>query len=216
MNIHIDSIIQLLHECGSGSLATHSQQAVGYPFPTILPFALDESHCPLFLISGLAEHTRNLVADPRAGFLVHGLNGPNLLNAERVSLMGDMQRVEASPELTARYLRYHPDAEQYLALGDFSFFKLVPQHARYIAGFGRMGWTDPDEWAACPSLPLADEAGLIVQLNPPPVRGMRLLGLDCYGFDLEKNGQRERQRFPDSPVAAEQLAELVPRYLAAM
>ncbi len=216
MNIPIDSVIQLLHECGSGSLATNSIQVPGYPFATVLPFALDEGHRPLFLISGLAEHTKNLIADCRAGFLVHGANGQNVLNAERVSLMGDMRRIEPAPELVLRYLRYHPDAEQYLGLGDFSFFQLVPQQARYIAGFGRMGWTGAEEWNACPALTLADEAQLIVQLNQTPVRGVRLLGLDCYGFDLEKNGQRERQRFPDSPVDAEQLAELMPRYLAAM
>lgn len=215
MNINFDSVIQVLHECAFGSLATQSQQLTGYPYTTVLPFALDEQHRPLFLISGLAEHTKNMVADRRVSFLVHTPNGSNVLNAERLTLMGDAERIEASPELAARYLRYHPDAEQYLALGDFAFFRLIPQRARYIAGFGRMGWSEKDEWAACAMLAPGDEVTLL-QLNQSHASGVRLLGLDCYGFDLEKNGQRERQRFPAAPVAPDQLGELVPRFLAAL
>ena len=216
MNINIDSVIQVLHECTFGSLATQSQQLNGYPYATILPFALDEQHQPLFLISGLAEHTKNIVADRRVSLLVHTPNGSNVLNAERLTLMGDAERVDLPPELAARYLRYHPDAEQYLALGDFAFFRMAPKRARYIAGFGRMGWAEKDEWAACAVLAPADEIALLQQLNQSHASGLRLLGLDCYGFDLEKNGLRERQRFPAAPVPPDQLGELVPRFLASL
>jgi hypothetical protein len=42
----------------------------------------------------------------------------------------------------ARYLRYQPQAADYLALGDFRFFRMEPARARFIGGFGRMGWVD--------------------------------------------------------------------------
>ena len=50
----------------------HSQPSTlpGYPFLSVLPFVPDEQHCPIFLISGLAEHTRNLAADTRASLLL--------------------------------------------------------------------------------------------------------------------------------------------------
>src|SRR4051794_23954336 len=118
MNINFDSVIHLLHGAAAGSLATQSTQMPGYPFASVLPFVLDERQRPVFLISGLAEHTKNLAADWRACFLVHVSD----VKAERASVLGDVQRIDAPPQLRARYIRYHPDAEQYLALGDFAFY----------------------------------------------------------------------------------------------
>jgi len=205
-----------MHEAAWGSLATHSTQVPGYPFATILPFALDEQHCPLFLLSSLAEHTKNLVADCRASFLVHSPDGQNVLTAERISIVGDVKPVSPSMDLIARYLRYHPDAEEYLALGDFSFYQLVPERARYVAGFGQMGWLEKSEWSGPGVLPPSDEGELIQELSNVYPGAIRMLGIDCYGFDVERNGKRERQRFPKAPIAVEQIGEVVRRFLAAM
>jgi heme iron utilization protein len=216
MKINFDSALHLMHEAAWGSLATHSTQVPGYPFASILPFAPDEQHCPLFLVSSLAEHTKNLIADCRASFLVHRPGGQNVLTAERMSIVGDVQPVIPSPDLIARYLRYHPDAEEYLALGDFSFYRLVPERARYVAGFGQMGWVEKGEWAGAGVLSPADEGMLIQELTEVYPGAVRMLGIDCYGFDVEKNGIRERQRFPKVPIAVEQIGEVVRRFLAAM
>jgi len=216
MKINFDSAIHLMHEAAWGSLATHSTQAPGYPFATILPFALDEQHCPLFLISSLAEHTKNLIADFRASFLVHSPDGQNVLTAERISIIGDVKPVTPSTDLVARYLRYHPDAEEYLTFGDFSFYQLVPERARYVAGFGQMGWLEKSEWTVAGVLPPAYEGLLIQELTDVYPGAIRMLGIDCYGFDVEKNGKRERQRFPTAPLAVEQIGEVVRRFLAAM
>jgi hypothetical protein len=213
MNVNFDSIIHLLHGAASGSLATQSTQMPGYPFASVSPFVLDEQHRPVFLISGLAEHTKNLAADCRACFLMHGSDGQSVLKGERVSVLGDVQRIDASAQLRARYVRYHPDAEQYLTLGDFVFYRLMPKGARYIAGFGHMGWVGEADWAASVSLPAEDEAYLLHELIGVPPAGVRLLGADCYGFDLERAGRRERQRFSDGPIAANDIAAAVRRIL---
>ena len=55
---------------GRRALQLLSAAMPGYPFVTLLPYALDGRGAPLFLISSLAEHTRNLQADPRASLLV--------------------------------------------------------------------------------------------------------------------------------------------------
>ena len=70
MNIDPALALHLLHRCALGTLATHARDPQGFPYPTVVPFAPDASHRPVILVSGLAEHTRNLAADPRAGFLV--------------------------------------------------------------------------------------------------------------------------------------------------
>ena len=216
MKITLASAIQLMHEGAWGSLATHSTQVPGYPFATILPFTLNEQHCPVFLLSDLAEHTKNLLADSRSSLLIHSSVGQNVLTAERISIIGDVLPIIPSGDLIARYLRYHPDAKDYLALGDFSFYQLTPQRSRYVGGFGQMGWIEIEEWAALEVLPVADERMLIHGIANTYSNPLRLLGIDCYGFDVEKNGKRTRQRFADAPVAVAQIGEVVRRFLAAI
>ena len=213
MNITIDSVIHLLHNPSSGALATQSTQMPGYSFASIIPFVLDERHRPVFLTSKLAEHTKNLLVDCRASFLVSSSGEQNILAGERLSLIGDVKPVDPSSEFIARYLRYQPDAEQYLALGDFAFFQLTQRRGRYVAGFGQMGWIEELDWADCASLPLLEEVQLMHEIEPP---SGRILGLDCYGFDIEHNGKRERQRFPNGPVTTDKIAEVVKRFLAAI
>lgn len=214
MKMHFDAGIALLHKTSYGVLATQSTAVPGYPFASISPFVLDERHCPIFLISALAEHTKNLMADHRASFLVASPDGHNVLSGARLTLVGDVRRFDASQELIARYLRYQPDAKQYLSLGDFAFFRLTPKRARYVAGFGEMGWMDEVEWAKGTVLALSDEAILYRDLMAILPTGIRLLGLDCYGVDIERQGQRERLQFPHAPVT-QHVAEAIKRFLAA-
>lgn len=216
MNINFDSVVHLLHESQYGSLATQSSQVPGYPFACLLPFVLDEQHRSVFLISQLAEHTKNLTADCRASVLVHDCAGQNVLTTDRVFLLGGMKQFEASAELISRYLRYQPDAEHYLILGDFVFFRLDPKGARYVAGFGQMEWVEESDWASVAVLSLKDEEKLeraLVDVHPA---GVKPLGVDCYGFDFERAGKRERQRFPNGPLAADKIGETVKRFLSTM
>lgn len=216
MKIPLESAIRLMHEAGHGTLATHSQREPGYPFATILPFAPDANHNPLFLISGLAEHTKNLLADPRAGFLVSTPIDGNVQTGARLTLIGDVHRIETDKETTARFLRYHPSTEQYLSLGDFGFFRLEPVRLRYIGGFGQAGWIDRQEWRNAPALPFHEEAAILKELDIQFSGKLRLLGLDCYGADYESAGKRERQNFPGSPLPATDLPIRAKRLLTAM
>jgi hypothetical protein len=162
----------------------------------------------------LAEHTKNLTVDCRVSFIVHDCGAYNVLSAERVSLMGDVRQFDASAELVARYLRYQPDAEQYLGLGDFAFFRLKQKGARYVAGFGRMGWIEEADWTSSVVLSLVDEEKFVHSLVEAQPTGVKLLGLDCYGFDFERTGKRERQRFPNGPLSADKIGETVKRFLS--
>lgn len=201
MNPHLSPALQLLHAASSGVLATHSVEVLGYPFATVLPFVLDELHQPVFLISGLAEHTKNLLADGRASFLVTAGEGSRVLREARLTLVGDAAPCTLSEAMLARYLRYQPDARRYLQLADFRFFRLVPQRARYIAGFGAMGWIESGELQQQAALPLSAEAACLTGAENTLPGDMRLLGIDCYGMDVERQGQRARLPFDDAPLA---------------
>lgn len=215
MKVPIESAINLLHEAPHATVATLSTQLAGYPYASTVPCVLDEHHRPILFISALAEHTKNLLADPRASLsAVKTEGGANIQSAARISLIGDALRIaEPSPELLARYLRYQPDAEEYLPL-DFMFFCLRPRLARFIAGMGRMGWLETEAWEAVPALSLKDEAVLIKKATIEAPRGIRLLGVDCFGIDYEIDGVRARQRFPDAPILPEKLGTVLPRVVS--
>lgn len=198
------SAIHLLHRTSFGALATQASRIPGYPFATALPFVPDERHCPVFLLSGLAEHTKNLLDNPKASLLVTAPDHSNVLESPRMTLVGDVRRVDASPALRTRYVRYLPDAEQYLELGDFAFFRLVPKRVRYIGGFAQMGWLEEEEWGKTDVLEPADEEGLLHALGPA---GADVLGLDRYGIDLLRHGRRERIPYESTLAPAGILAE---------
>jgi heme oxygenase (biliverdin-IX-beta and delta-forming) len=126
-----------------GLLSTVSVRVPGTPYGSVTPYALDADGAPLLLLSGLAAHTHNLRADPRAGLFV----GDHTAAADpqagaRVSLLGRALPVPVGDEVDARrrYLERWPPAANYLALSDFSFWRFETEEARFVAGFGDIRW----------------------------------------------------------------------------
>ncbi|WP_144111189.1 HugZ family protein [Paraburkholderia sp. BCC1886] len=218
MNIPAHAPLHLLHSAAFGTLATHARQPHGFPYPTVLPFAPDPQHRPMILVSRLAEHTHNLHADSRAGFLVVDAPDGDVLNGQRVTLLGSFEPVESSPALVHRYLRYHPDAQRYLVLGDFTFWTMRLERLRYIGGFGAMGWLDGAELDALPPLGFEEERALLerhVDKAALP-KGLEVLGVDRYGVDLKRGGLRIRFAFdeaqPENETLHAALEDCIERY----
>ena len=207
MNIPAHAPLHLLHTAAVGTLATHARQPEGFPYPSVLPFAPDPRHRPTILVSRLAEHTHNLNADPRAGFLAVDAPDGDVLSGQRVTLLGTFEPVDSTPEVVQRYLRYHPDAERYLVLGDFTFRVMKLERLRYIGGFGAMGWLGGAELDPLPPLGFDEENALIEQFACRSGRagGFQPLGIDRYGVDLKLNGVRSRFAFEDPKLNTETL-----------
>ena len=77
-----------------GTLATQSLRLKGYPFASLAPYILDAQGNPVFLISALAIHTKNLQADPRASLLIFdddSIDDP--MAGARMNLLGDRKSV---------------------------------------------------------------------------------------------------------------------------
>jgi hypothetical protein len=206
----VEPVIDLLHGATYGTLATQSLGLPGYPYATVVPNVLDECHRPLLLVSALAEHTKNLLADPRLSLSLLEPNCTNVQTAARLTLIGDAERFEPGELLQGRYLRYLPDAEQYLQL-DFMFFRIVPRRLRSIAGLGRMGWLEADDFSRLPSLSLETENQLLDSVQGAVPVGISILGIDCYGIDYLADGLRKRQGFGDTAVREEHLAAILQR-----
>ncbi len=132
-----------------GALATHSRQRPGYPFGSVTPYAADERGRPVFLISGLALHTKNLEADPRASLLVtppEPVDDP--LAGPRVTVLGEARRLDPSEAAAdrARYLAKHPSAAMWVDFADFAFWRLEVTGAYFVGGFGAMDWITRDAY----------------------------------------------------------------------
>jgi putative heme iron utilization protein len=139
-----DEAKALLRASRFGVLSTVSQRVAGYPFGSVMPFAWEASRGALLLLmSGLAEHTKNVLVDPRASLLVleEGRDG-DMQDAARLTVLGKVVRTGAPEAARALYLARHPQAQRNLELADFAFYELQPEQARFIAGFGRMGWVE--------------------------------------------------------------------------
>ncbi|HVY44860.1 MAG TPA: DUF2470 domain-containing protein, partial [Minicystis sp.] len=133
--------------------------------------AFDARGRPLLLISRLAEHTQNLVANADASVLVCEAveAGREPLAAGRVTLIGRCARIdgeEARADARARFLTAHPDAAHYVDFKDFDWYRLEPIALRYVGGFGRMSWVTADAYAAAAPDPLVDAAaGILAHMN---------------------------------------------------
>lgn len=131
---------QFLRSTRSGILSTFSTKFPGYPFGSVAPFVLDHSGQPIILISSIAEHTRNILANPKVSLLVFA-GDEDLQAGARLTLIGEANQIDKDDaNLRTRYLRYLPQATGYFDMHDFSFYRIKIAQARYIAGFGKMGW----------------------------------------------------------------------------
>ena len=72
------------------TLSTVSRKRQGYPFGSLMPYAIDTAGSPIFLISNMAMHTQNLQADPRASLFVGQAGDGDPLGTARVALVGDV------------------------------------------------------------------------------------------------------------------------------
>lgn len=206
MHIPLTHLLELMHECEEAALATQASHFPGYPYASAVPFVVDSRQRPLFLFSRLAEHSANLRADPRASIVLVQPGAAPLLERSRATLVGDCLEVDASQDDVERYLRYLPEASRYLSLGDFHWFRFEIRQARYVGGFARMGWVKEEELRLPPPAFVEDDALHARAASLLPA-GARLLGLDCWGVDLHRDGQRLRRRFAHVASSADEIEE---------
>ena len=163
--------------------------------------ATEPTGAPIFLISRLALHTRNLEQDGRTSLLIDATSpSGDPLAGDRVTVMG---RAAPADSLTARsrFLARHPSAAAYVDFGDFAFWRLDIERAHFIGGFGRIAdIPGPDLLvpAAAAAAVASSEESLLAELNARPqdlatlagsylglIDGsLRAIGFDPDGVDL--------------------------------
>jgi len=175
---HAERVRTLLASERVGTLATQSQRHSGWPFASVMPYALTEDASPIFLISGMAIHTQNLLADPHASLLVmQSGTDADPLGSPRATLLGNVRRIdEPGDSVRTAYLQRHPSARYWIDFSDFSFFRLEVTDLYFVGGFGVMGWVSAEDYRAAEPDPLVDDAAHILEhMNADHAEALRLI-----------------------------------------
>jgi putative heme iron utilization protein len=198
---HAERARTLVAQVSTGTLCTLALEPEGYPYGSFVTVALDDGN-PVFLISELAEHTKNLDRDHRASLLVAEGGAADPLANGRVTMLGPCTRVEEDAgRARAAFLAAHPNAAYYADFRDFAFWTLHVRAIRYIGGYGRMSWISQAEWQAAEPDPLASSAAAtIAHMNADHADALvlycrafskatdvtfaKMTGVDRYGFEM--------------------------------
>ena len=162
---HAERSRTLLSLVSVGMLSTMSKKLAGFPFGSLMPFALDVEGRAIFLISNMAMHTQNLREDGRCSlFVMQAAADGDPLGAARATLVGHAAVVgdEEKAEVREIYLARHANASYWVDFADFHFFRLTPVDMYYVGGFGVMGWVEAQDFAGAKADPLAEAAAAIM------------------------------------------------------
>lgn len=217
---------RLVREAWKATLCTLDRTS-GHPYGSLVAVAVAADGTPLLLLSGLAEHSKNIAADGRASLLFDGTGlGRGALTGARVTLVGRTSDA-VQPTDRARYLARHPDAAQFIDFGDFRLLRLDVAWGHMVAGFGRIVRLDGP--SLVPAIGdaaevVAAESSIIKHMNDDHAEalavlaadelrhrgagaassnGWQLIGCDPFGLDLSDGVTSLRIAFPHRVAALE-------------
>ena len=181
----------LMRRAGQASLASAlARDESGRPYASLVLVAVDHDASPSLLISDLADHTRNLKANPRAALLFDGTGEyEEPLAGPRATVLGTIREIEAGEtqaRLKARYLARHPSARAYADFRDFRLVRMEVESAHLVAGFGRIHWLEAGDvvfdTSRCAALAEA-EPDIITHMNQDHGDALDLMAAELLGLD---------------------------------
>jgi hypothetical protein len=101
-------------------------------------------------VSGLAWHTQDMAQDGRVALSIAETDDRRAdpFTLMRVSIRGLSSVVaDENGEMKKAWLARFPEQAINFELADFSFWRIVPRDARFVAGFGRIHNLSPSELA---------------------------------------------------------------------
>lgn len=220
----------LLRRSRQGALATLMVDS-GDPYCSLVNVASSPDGSPILLISRLAVHTKNVLADPRVSLMLDERAPGDPLEGARIMLLGQAEQVGAEQRdtLRRRYLNAHPSAENYADFADFSFFLIRPSGLHLVAGFGRILDLKPAQFLTDTSDAaglLEAEQGAVDHMNADHREALglyatrllgaeqadwRCTGCDPEGLDLATDGKALRLDFPERVTSPSELRKMLVR-----
>jgi putative heme iron utilization protein len=220
----------LLRRSRQGALATLTAEG-GDPYCSLVNVASHSDGSPILLISRLALHTRNILADSRVSLMLDERAAGDPLEGARIMLAGRAEEAagDEAAILRRRYLNAHPSAEAFAGFKDFSFFRIAPSGAHLVAGFGRIVDLAPAQFLTDISDAgglLEAEQGAIEHMNEDHREAMNLYatkllgaeaadwactGCDPDGMDMQADGKALRLDFPERVTTGTELRKMLVR-----
>ncbi|MBH0779447.1 HugZ family pyridoxamine 5'-phosphate oxidase [Nocardia bovistercoris] len=177
----------------TATLASLSED--GTPWASFVTFGLLDGQ-PVLCVSRMAEHGRNLDADPRASIAVVEPNPPaDPLAGTRITLAGVAERPEGAEAEAARaaHLAAVPAAKYYIDYSDFSLWVLRVRRIRWVGGYGRMDSATAEQYAAAAPDPVSPHAaGAIEHLNADHADSLAAMARVLGGYPDATAAQCER------------------------
>ncbi|MGX1319044.1 putative heme iron utilization protein [Bradyrhizobium sp. USDA 377] len=219
----------LLRRSRQGALAT-LMVGSGDPYCSLVNLASHPDGSPILLISGLAVHTRNILADPRVSLMLDERASGDPLEGARIMLSGRAEQAGDERDLLQRrYLGAHQSAEAFVSFKDFSFFRIRPTGTHLVAGFGRIVDLKPEQFltdlSGAEDL-LAAEEGAVEHMNADhrdamglyatrllgaPAGDWRCTGCDPEGLDMQDGQTALRLDFPERVTSGTALRKMLVR-----
>ena len=201
-------------------LTTHSLADPGYPFASLVPYCLDREGQVLLLLSHLAQHTKNLLADRRCGLCVVQVAEGDVQQSLRLSCPADAEPVgPADADSHARWFRYFPASRAYFAELNFRLYRVRPRRFHFNGGFATARWLGTERILRASPLDGAQEAHLLAALGDLPGRlsehdnpsglTIRLAGVDPWGLDLALGERLTRVPLPGPMSTLDSLRDAV-------
>jgi heme iron utilization protein len=220
----------LLRRSRQGALATLMADS-GDPYCSLVNVASHADGSPILLISRLALHTKNVLADNRVSLMLDERADGDPLEGARIMLAGRADEATGEPAeiLRRRYLNAHPSAEAFVGFKDFSFFRIAPIGLHLVAGFGRIIDLKPTQFLTeigdAGEL-LEAEQGAVEHMNEDHREAMNLYatrllgaesadwgctGCDPDGMDMQAGAMTLRLDFPERVTSGTELRKMLVR-----
>ncbi len=199
---HAEYARTLASRMNIATLCTISTKSEGYPYGSYVTYAMHEGD-PIFLLSQLAEHTKNLNQNSKTSLLIAETGEGNPLALGRVTLVGECREITGEDRDAAKhaFLEAHESASVYADWEDFAFFRLSVDSVRYIGGFGRMSWVSGSRWGDAEADPVDEfSEDIITHMNEDHADALVLYckamskaidtseavmtAIDRYGFEM--------------------------------
>jgi putative heme iron utilization protein len=220
----------LLRRSRQGALATLMVNG-GDPYCSLVNVAANPDGAPLLLISRLAVHTRNILADSRVSLMLDERVAGDPLEGARIMVAGRAEelRDDAAALARRRYLAAHPSAEAFVDFKDFAFFRIAPSGLHLVAGFGRIIDLKPAQFLTDISDAadlLEAEESAVEHMNEDHREAMNLYatrllgteaadwrctGCDPEGLDMQAEGRTLRLEFPERVRTGTELRKILVR-----
>lgn len=170
-----------------GVLSTVSVEVEGYPFGSVVPYCLDRAGCPVVLISRIAQHTKNIWANSKVSLIILQKGSDDVQAEGRLTVVGDAEQIKVQEEIEAistRYYRFFPQARDYHKTHDFDFYRINPVKLRFIGGFGKIRWIEPDKFLLASPFSSEQETGIVNHMNEDHTDAIVKYCMDA-GFEIK-------------------------------